>query len=119
MSVPPPALCRLCRRPVVSSAARCPSCGARQSLSDGAWGIRPKRPRRPWVIGAGAALLVLLVAGALVWLSVLREIKGPITSQPSGNECADLVSDLASRSAADQRLSAELRDRIRQCFERR
>jgi hypothetical protein len=60
-----------------------------------------------------------LVAAALVWLSVLREIKDPITSRPLPKECADLASDLASRSTADQRVTAELRDRLRQCFERR
>ena len=102
----------------MSSAVRCPSCGARQSLADRAWGIRSKRSPRPWLIAAGAVLFVLLVAGALVWLSVLREIKGPIMSRPSSNECADLFSQLTNRSAADQRLSADLRDRVRQCFDR-
>ena len=119
MSVPPPALCRLCRRPIVSSAARCPACGARQSLSDRAWGISSPRPRRGWWIGAGTALLILTVIGTIVWLSVLREIKGPITSRPSGTECAELLSELTNRPAPDQRVSAELRDRIRQCFDRR
>jgi hypothetical protein len=117
--IPTPALCRLCRRPLVAAAVTCPACGARQSLGDRAWGREPRPQWRGWRIAAGVILLVVLVAAAMVWLSVLREIKGPISSRPSSSECADLASELANRSAADQRLTSEMRDRIRQCFERR
>jgi hypothetical protein len=103
----------------VAGAATCPSCGARQSLTDRAWGWGPKRRWGGWRIAAGLAVVIVLVAATLVWLSVLREIKGPISSRPSGNECTELVSELVNRSPADQRLTAEMRDRVRQCFERR
>ncbi len=115
--IPTPALCRLCRRPIARAAATCPSCGARQSWSDRTQRIESRRLWRGWRIAVGATVLVIFVAAAIVWLSVLREIKGPISSRPSASECAELASELTSRSAADQQLSAEVRDRIRQCFD--
>ena len=124
----PPALCRLCRRPLVASAVKCPSCGARQSWTDRARSIESPPRRRVWRIAAGAAILALLIAGALVWFSVMREIKRPILSdggvtsgvgRPASAECAQLAADLTNRSTADQRVSPELRDRIRRCFDRR
>ena len=118
--IPPPALCRLCRRPLVAAAVKCPSCGARQSWDDRARGIESRRPRRGWRIAAYVTILAVLIAAAIVWLSILREIKGPILSdRPSANECAQLAAELTNRPTADQRVSAELRDRIRQCFARR
>ena len=96
--------------------------------NDRARGIESRRPRRGWRIAAGVAILAVLIAGAIVWLSVLREIKAPILSdygvtgaggRPSAAECAQLAADLMNRPTADQRVSAELRDRIRQCFDRR
>ena len=122
------ALCRLCRRPLVSAAVKCPSCGARQSWSDRARGIEPPRGRRVWRITAGAAIVALLIVGALVWFSVMREIKRPILSddgvvsgagRPPAAECAQLAADLSGRAPTDQRVSPEIRDRIRQCFDRR
>ena len=123
-----PALCRLCRRPIVAAAVKCPACGARQSWNDRARGIESRRPRRGWRIAAYVTLLAVVIAAAIVWLSVLREIKGPILSdggvsstagRPSSTECAQLTSELTTRPTTDQRVSAELRDRIRQCFDRR
>jgi type IV secretory pathway TrbF-like protein len=118
--IPPPALCRLCRRPLVSSAVKCPSCGARQSWNDRARGIASRPPRRGWRIAAYVTIVAVLIVAAIVWLSILREIKGPILSdRPSANDCAQLVAELTNRPTTDQRVSAELRDRIRQCFARR
>ena len=125
---PTPALCRLCRRPLVSATVKCPSCGARQTWNDRARGIESRRPRRGWRIAAYVTILAVIVAAAIVWLSVLREIKGPISSddgvtsaegRPSANECAQLASELINRPTSDQRISAELRDRIRRCFNRK
>jgi len=126
--IPPPALCRLCRRPLVAAAVKCPSCGARQAWNDRARGIESRRPGRGWRIAAYVTILAVIVAAAIVWLSVLREIKGPISSddgvtsaggRPSANECAQLAAELINRPTSDQRLSAELRDRVRQCFSRK
>lgn len=126
--IPPPALCRLCRRPLVASAVKCPSCGARQSWNDRARGIASRRPRRGWRIAAYVTTGAVLIVAAIVWLSILREIKGPVLSndgttsaggRPSANECAQLVAELANRPTTDQRVSAELRARVLQCFNRR
>ena len=123
-----PALCRLCRRPIVAAAVKCPACGARQSWNDRARGIESRRPRRGWRIAVYATILAVLIAGAIVWLSVLREIKAPILSddgvtsaggRPSTSDCAQLAAELSNRPTTDQRVPAELRDRIRQCFDRR
>jgi type IV secretory pathway TrbF-like protein len=123
-----PALCRLCRQPLVASAVKCPSCGARQSWTDRARGIESHPRRRAWRIAAGAAILAVLIVGTLVWLSVVREIKRPILSddgvasgsgRPASAECAQLAADLTNRATTDERVSPELRDRIRQCFDRR
>ena len=125
---PPPALCRLCRGPLVASAAKCPSCGARQSWTDRARGIESPRRRGVWRIAAGAAFLAFLIVGVLVWLSVVREIKRPILSddgvtsaagRPAAAECAQLAADLTNRATTDERVPPELRDRIRRCFDRR
>jgi RNA polymerase subunit RPABC4/transcription elongation factor Spt4 len=121
----PPTLCRLCRRPIPRAAKTCPSCGARQSWSGRTRTIDARSRRRAWRIGLGAVLLVLLAVGAIVWLGVLREIKAGVSSKdapagrPSAKECAELARELTNRPAGDQRVSSELRDRIRQCFERR
>ena len=73
-------------------------------------------------------MLVVLVAAAIVWFSVLRDIKRPILSgdgvtnpagRPSATECTQLAAELSNRPTTDQRVSAELRDRIRRCFDRR
>ena len=126
--IPPPALCRLCRRPLIAAAVKCPSCGARQSWSDRTRGVNSRRPRRGWRIAAYVTILAVLIAGAIVWLSVLREIKAPILSddgvtsaggRPSTSDCAQLAAELSNRPTTDQRVPAELRDRIRQCFDRR
>ena len=125
--IPTPALCRLCRRPMASAAVKCPSCGARQSWGDRARGITSRRPRRAWRLALGVALLAVLVATAIVWISVLREIKAGLSDdaltgsagRPSTNECARLAGELTNRSATDRRVPRELGDRIRQCFERR
>ena len=123
-----PALCRLCRRPLIAAAVKCPACGARQSWTDRARGIESRRPRPGWRIADYVTLLAVVIATAIVWLAVLREIKGPILSdggvtssggRASAAECAQLAADLMNRPTADQRISAELRDRIRQCFDRR
>ena len=96
--------------------------------NDRARGIESHRPRRGWRSAAYVTILAVLIAGAIVWLSVLREIKAPILSddgvsiragRPSSTECAQLAAELTNRSTTDQRVSAELRDRIRQCFDRR
>jgi hypothetical protein len=123
-----PTLCRLCRRPIPRASKACPSCGARQSLSVGARGDDSQSRWRRWRIALGATLLVVLVAGAIIWLGVLREIKAGVSSndaltsppgRPSAKECAELAGELANRPAGDQRVTAELRARIRQCLERR
>ena len=81
-----------------------------------------------WRIAAYVTILTVVIAAAIVWLSILREIKGPILSddgvsstagRPSSAECAQLAAELTNRATTDQRVSAELRDRIRQCFDRR
>ena len=123
-----PTLCRLCRRPIPRAAKTCPSCGARQSLNVRAHGP-DSRPRwRPWRIALGITLLVVLAAGAIVWLGVLREIKAAVSSsdtltspsgRPSAKECAELAGDLTKRAAPDQPVTPEVRERIRQCFDRR
>ena len=96
--------------------------------NDRARGIESHRPRRGWRIAAYVTILAVLIAGAIVWLSVLREIKAPILSddgvsiragRPSSTECAQLAAELTNRSTTDQQVSAEIRDRIRQCFDRR
>jgi hypothetical protein len=120
----PPALCRLCRRPLVAGAVKCPSCGARQS-----WRERAPQPRRRgWRIAAYLAVAAVLVAGLVVWRSVLHEIGAPISAdevvtgaraRPSSAECAQLVAELTSRPKPEERIPADLRDRVRQCFERR
>src|ERR1700674_5082705 len=118
--IPPPALWRLCRRPLVAAAVQWPSCGARQSWNDRARGIESRPPRRGWRIAAYVTIVAVLIVAAIVWLSVLREIKGPILSdRPSANDCAQLVAGLTHRPPTDHRVSAELRDRIRQCFARK
>ena len=123
-----PALCRLCRRPLIAAAVKCPSCGARQSWSDRTRGINSRRPQRGWRIAAYVTMLVVLIAAAIVWFSILRDIKRPILSgdgvtspagRPSATECAQLAAELSNRPTTDQRVSAELRDRIRRCFDRR
>jgi type IV secretory pathway TrbF-like protein len=107
---------------------KCPSCGARQAWDDHARGIEARRPRRGWRIAAYVAIAALLIAVAMVWLSVLREIKGPILSddgvtgargRPSSAECAQLAADLTKGAATDQRVPAEIRERVRRCFDRR
>ena len=79
-------------------------------------------------MAAYVTIVAVLIAAAIVWLSVLREIKGPILpgdgvtsagGRPSANECAQLAADLTNRAATDRRVPAELRDRIRQCLDRR
>jgi cytochrome c-type biogenesis protein CcmH/NrfG len=126
--IPTPALCRLCRRPIARAAVKCPYCGARLSWSDRARAGESRRSRRGWLIAACVAALIVLVAAAVLWLSVLREIKAPISAEdnlanPAGRlsatECADLIAGLTKPSATDQRLPAELRNRLRQCFDRR
>jgi hypothetical protein len=121
-----PTLCRLCRRPIPRASKACPSCGARQSLSVGARGDDSQSRWRRWRIALGATLLVVLVAGAIIWLGVLREIKTGVSSndtlpsgRPSPDECAQLAGDLTKRAATNRPLTPEARARIRQCFERR
>ena len=123
-----PTLCRLCRRPIPRAAKTCPSCRARQSWSIRARGSGSRSRWRAWRIALGTLLLVAVVGGAIVWLGVLREIKAGVSSsdaptspvnRPSAKECAELAGELANRPGGDQRVAPELRDRIRQCFERR
>ena len=73
-------------------------------------------------------LLALLVVGAVLWLSVLREVKAPISSaddvskpagRPSATECAELMAGLAKPSASEPRVLSEIRTRLRQCLEKR
>jgi hypothetical protein len=103
---------------------KCPACGARQSWSEPA--ARPRR--RGWRIAACVVIVAVLIAGLFVWRSVLREIDAPISAddavsgsraRPASAECAQLAAELTSRPKADERVPADLRDRIRQCFERR
>ena len=126
--IPPPALCRLCRRPLVAAAVKCPSCGARQSWNDRALGVESRRPRRGWRIAAYVTIVAVLIVAAIVWFSVLREIKGPILSEdgarstgshPASAECAQLASELTRHLSDDRRVTADLRDRIRRCAGRR
>ena len=123
----PPALCRLCRRPIPRGAVKCPYCRARLS-----WSAPAREARRGWGgwrIAAGAMLLALLVVAAVLWLSVLREVKAPISSaddvskpagRPSAAECAELIAELVNKpSASESRVLSEIRTRLRQCLERR
>lgn len=125
-SIGTPRLCRLCRRPIVRTAKTCPSCGARQSWSVRARGVDSRSRWPTWRIALGATLLAVLVAGAIIWLGVLREIKAGVSSsdtlpsgRPSADECAQLAGDLSKRAASGQPLAPEVRARIRQCFDRR
>ena len=123
-----PTLCRLCRRPIPRASKTCPSCGARQTWSGRARNTDARSRWRAWRIALGTLLLVAVVVGAIVWLGVLREIKAGVSSsdaptspanRPLAKECAELAGGLANRPGGDQRVAPELRDRIRQCFERR
>jgi hypothetical protein len=122
-TIPPlaPTLCRLCRRPIPRAAQKCPHCGARQ-----AWRRRERAvgPRGGWRAVACATGLAALVALAAIGLVILRDVKTPLTSAegqlepaaPSATECAELVGEL--RKAVGT-ITPELRDRFRQCLERR
>jgi hypothetical protein len=80
---------------------------------------------------AYASLIVVLVAGVLTWRWMLRTIHTPVSSvetpgasvtpegPPSNEECASFARGMASQAAAQQRMSPEGRDRLRQCLERR
>ena len=127
---PAPSLCRLCRRPIPRTVQKCPYCGARQVWRAGGFrraGAR-RRPRlriaklAAWAAGAAVVLVVVVL-----WLWLLREVKAPISSVESGAkppglptraECASLATQLTTPSAGE-RLTAEARDRFRQCRERR
>jgi hypothetical protein len=126
--IPTPVLCRLCRRPIPRAAVKCPYCRARLSWGDPARDGVSGRPRRGWQIAAYAMLLALLAVAAVVGLSVLRDVEAPISSveggskpagRPSTAECARLLSELANAPAPDQRVAPDVRDRLRQCFDRR
>ena len=114
----PPALCRLCRRPIPRRAVKCPYCRARLSWSGPA--PEARRVWGGWRVAAGAMLLALLVVGAVMWLSVLREVKAPISSAgPSVAECAELMAELAKPSASESCVLSEIRTRLRRCLEKR
>lgn len=123
-TIPAPALCRLCRRPITRATLKCPHCGARVS-----WDVLARdahsvpRPLRLRVAAYAGGVAFLIVIGAL-WLWVLREIKTPLSAtgespstsdRPSTTECASLINEL-KRAPANQRATAELRDRLRQCL---
>ena len=124
-TVPTPALCRLCRRPITRAAVKCPHCGARLSWSELARAGHPVRMPLRWRVTAYAGGLVLLVVIAALWLWISRELKTPMSSiespstpdRPSTAECATLIHEL-KRTPANRR-APELRDRLRQCLEGR
>jgi hypothetical protein len=74
---------------------------------------------------AYAVGLVVVVGAVLLWLAVLRDVKAPAGTtdgpaagtRPSATECAELIAGLTQPSAADQRLPADVRARLRQCFD--
>lgn len=123
-----PALCRLCRRPIPRAATKCPYCRARL-----VW--RSPRPRsgpsllERWagglrITGVAAAVVagVVLIA---IWGWVLSEVKAPISSadtgkgatRPTATECASLIGVVLS--GQESRNTPEVREKIRQCFQRR
>jgi len=128
-STPTPALCRLCRRPIPRAVTKCPYCRA-QLL----WNVERRRPGAParWVGGlklAGfAAAIVVGIVVVVAWIWVLREVKAPAASstdptktatRPTSADCASLVGVLTGGSGLESRMTPELRDRFRQCFQRR
>jgi hypothetical protein len=123
----PPALCRLCRRPLVLSAVKCPACGARQAWDDRTRGIAVAGRRRGWRGAGYVALGAIVIAAAVVWVVVLREVKAPVLSdggvtnaaRPTSAECAQLASELASRRKSDQPIAPDTGERLRQCFKGR
>lgn len=125
-TVPTPALCRLCRRPISRTTLKCPHCGARVSLTELTRAGHPVRmPLRRRVVAYATGLAILVIIAAL-WLWVLGDIKTPLSSvespstskRPSTTECANLIGEL-KRAPANQRATPELRDRLRHCLEGR
>jgi len=128
-STPTPALCRLCRRPIPRAVTKCPYCRA-QLL----WNVERRRPgglaRRARDLkraGIAAAIVVGIVL-AVAWLWVLREVKAPAVSstdptttatRPASADCASLIGVLTGGSGSESRITPELRDKFRQCFQRR
>ena len=125
-TVPTPVLCRLCRHPLTRGALKCPYCGARLSWTALARAGHPVgMPLRRRVVAYATGLALLVVIAAL-WLWVLRDIKTPLSavespstsSRASTTECANLIKEL-KRSPDNQRVTPELRDRLRLCLEGR
>jgi hypothetical protein len=121
-----PALCRLCRRPIPRATIKCPYCRARL-----VWVASAARPRLlarragrlkltglTAAVAAGVALLV-------IWGWVLWEVKAPGSStdtartapRPTSADCSSLSGVLTGGPEA--RITPEIRDKFRQCFQRR
>ena len=123
-ATPTPALCRLCRRPIPRAATKCPYCRA-QLL----WNVERRRPgvRARWPRDLKrarfAAAIVAGIVLVVVWLWVLREVKAPepttTATRPSSADCASLIGVLTGGSGSEARMTPELRDKFRQCFQRR
>jgi len=86
--------------------------------------VHPSRPG--WRIAGYVATVVVLGVAVVIWFSVLREVKAPVSSgesvsrgRPSAAECAELIAGMTKPSDLDQRVTPEVRDRFRQCFDRR
>ena len=128
-ATPTPALCRLCRRPIPRAATKCPYCRA-QLL----WNVERRRPGGParWTRDLKRAGFAAAIVGGIVlvvvWLWVLREVKAPVSSstdptttatRPTSADCASLIGVLTGGSGSESRMTPELRDKFRQCFQRR
>lgn len=122
---PTPVLCRLCRRPIPRLATKCPYCRARLLWRHGSEGPPPlsRWARRLRLTGLAAAI-VASVAIVAVWAWVLREVKAPFSStdttkttagRPTSADCAALVGVLTG----SERVTPDLREKFRQCFQRR
>jgi hypothetical protein len=75
-----------------------------------------------------AAAVVAAIVLVMVGMWVLRAVKAPVssadtevksTSRPGSSECASLIGLLTGPSTGEPRMTPEIRDKIRQCLQRR
>jgi hypothetical protein len=120
-----PALCRLCRQPLPRAAVKCPSCRARVTWPRPAPAPSTPAAGRAWRIAACLLMVALLAVGALAYRAISRDLRAPVsagdapTGRPSTAECADVIAGLMKAPSGEPSVPVEVRDRLRQCLERR
>jgi hypothetical protein len=131
-----PVLCRLCRRPIPRTATKCPYCRARllwdppaprAAPTEAATTFLTRWAARLKLTGLAAAVVVGVVL-LVIWAWVLRDVKAPVSgtdaprtdARPTSSECVSLLEGLLGPSSGSgQRVTPEIREKVRQCFQRR